>query len=616
MKHKLITTALFGAFAIPCLAFADDSTEIMIVTPTRTSQSPDKTISDTTVLSSKDIQDSQAPDLPSLLKDVAGIEIVQTGGIGHQSSLFMRGTNSDHVLVLVDGVRIDSATTGTTALDQLMLDQIDHIEIVRGNASSLYGSSAIGGVIQIFTKHGAGKPSFTANVGAGSYNTKRAAAGFGGQSGSTNFDLQLSRFKTDGVSAINPVLVPTANPDQDGYSNTSLSASVRHAFNSDHSLSASAFQSRGNIQFDNAYNMATTDINTSTTSLSKFSLASDNHMTEMWRSKLQWSEGVDDSKTYLNGAPDPYGYYYQTVNRQLSWQNNLALDANNSLLLGAERLRQTVSSDTVYSQAARSSNSLFGGYTGAFSAHQVQLNLRQDRYSDFGTVNTGLLGYGYSLNQLWRATISYSTAFKAPTFNDLYAPVSWGSNPDLKPERSHNTDVGLHYVSSGQHVNLVYFNNLVSNLIAYSSAFKLININRARVDGTELSYSGQFDNTGISASLTSQNPRDANTGEALLRRAKLHGSIGLTQKLGDWQTGVEWIYSGTRQDMYSDPVTFTTTRKTLASYNVFNLTASYAFSKEIKMSLRADNLTNQNDSGVYGYNPLGRRLFISLNLQQ
>jgi vitamin B12 transporter len=615
MKRKLITLALFGAFTTPCLAFADDATEITVVTPTRVSEPSGSTVTDTTVITQSDIRNSSAVNLPTLLKDVAGVEIVQAGGVGQQSSVFMRGANSNQVLILVDGVRMDSVTTGTTPLDQLMLDQIDHIEIVRGNVSSVYGSGAIGGVIQIFTKRGAGKPAFHVRAGAGSLNTQQASAGFGGQNGNTTFNLELSRFKTDGVSAINPSILPGANPDRDGYNNTSYSANLSQAINADNAISISALHSHGNVQFDNPYGVAT-DSNTAVSNLGKFSLASDNQLSQMWHSKLQWSQSEDDTKNYLNGAPDTVnGYWYQTTNRQLSWQNDLALNADNTVVLGAERLTQQLASDTAYTGTQRTADSFFGGYIGNFGAHQVQMNLRRDDYSDFGPANTGLLGYGYKLNGAWRFAGSYGTAFKAPTFNDLYYPYGYG-NPNLQPERSHNAEAGLHYASNGQYVDLVYFNDNIDDLIACNSACTtVVNIGKARINGTELSYSGQMGNTGIKASITSQNPRDAATGAQLLRRARLFGNLGVTEHLGAWKIGAEWQHSSTREDTYYDPVTFASSPVILSSYNVFNVTASYVFDEQTRFTLRADNLTNQNDSSIYGYNPLGRRLFASISYE-
>jgi vitamin B12 transporter len=609
MKQRLTTIALFGAIALPFASYAETPMELVIMTPTRMPQSLDKTLADTAVLDEQDIRNSGAVDVPSLLKNLAGVEFYQTGGTGKQSSLFLRGTNSSHALVLLDGVRINSATTGATAIDQLMLDQVERIEVVRGNVSSLYGSEAIGGVVQIFTKRGKGEPAFNVSGGVESHNTQRLSAGFGGETGGTAFNVQVSGYKTDGVSAIKPGIVPTVNPDNDGYDNSSLSGNARHAFDPDNSLSASAFQSRGDVQYDDAFALAATDLNTSKSTLSKFSVISDNRFSDSWQSKLQLAEGMDDSKTYLNGMQSSA---IKTSNRQIDWQNTLEVSTSGSVLLGLENLNQQVMSDTVYTQTARKVNSLFAGYTGNRNAHQVQANLRQDRYSDFGVANTGLLGYGYAMTDAWRVTASISTAFKAPTFNDLYGPAGWGSNPNLRPERSRNYEIGLHYGADEQRVDVVYFDNRILDLIAADTTWTLQNLSAARSNGIELSYTGRFGNTGVNAALTAQNPRDANTGQALLRRAKLYSSLGVLHQFGAWKAGGEWRYSDTREDY--DISTFA--RTTLPSYNVVNLSASYALNKRLNLSLRADNVFNKDYMLAHGYNTLGRTLFVGLSYQQ
>jgi len=599
-------------------AYATDDAplEILVVTGTRVEQPLKQSLSHTTVITRKDIEASQAIDAASVLKNLAGIEFYQSGGTGKQSSIFMRGTNSSHVLVLVDGVRINSATTGATAIDQLMLDQIDHIEVVRGNVSSLYGSEAIGGVIQIFTRQGKGVPTFHISGGASTYNTKRAAVGVSGALANTSFSLQASKFRTDGVSAINPEMVPDIQPDKDGYDNISLSVNVRHAFNMEHSLSVSAFGSEGNNQYDTlrhdpitfALISLPTDTNTNKEQVSKFSLTSENRLAESWQSKLAWSQGVDDSKSYLNGGQTSG---IKTANRKIGWQNTISTGASGSLLLGLENLDQRVDSTLAYTQDIRRIKSLFAGYSGNFGLHQVQANFRQDRYSDFGTANTWRLNVGHEFGEAWRASIGISTAFKAPTFNDMYGPAKWGSNPDLNPERSRNGEAGLHYNSKGQTVDVVYFDSRVNDLIAYNTS-TLQNISAVRINGIEISYAGQFGDTGVNAALTKQKPRDVQTGETLLRRADIFSSMGVTQKFGEWKFGGEWQYSGTREDI--DINTFFPT--TLSSYSVVNCTASYEISKQLKLSLRIDNLLNKDYILAHGYNTLGRTLFVGFNYQQ
>lgn len=607
-QQKLLAAILCAASSFSHAADDIEPLPIMVVTGTRIEQPLQQSLSDTAVITRQQIEESHAVDVASVLKKLAGVEFYQSGGTGKQSSLFLRGSNSSHVLVLVDGVRINSATTGTTAIDQLMLDQVDHIEVVRGNASSLYGSEAIGGVIQIFTKRGKGEPSFNVSAGVQSHNTQRFAAGFGGEAGDTAFNVQASKYRTDGVSAIDTGIVPTANPDNDGYDNTSVSGSLRHTFDADNSLSATVLRSHGDIQYDNAFGAAT-DLDTARSTLSKVALTSENRFSEAWRSRVELAQGTDDSRSYLNGVRSSA---ITTTNRQVGWQNTLALSETGSLLLGLENLDQQVDSTVGYTQDSRRINSAFAGYSGYFGAHQVQANVRQDRYSDFGAANTWSVGVGHALNDAWRASIGVSTAFKAPTFNDMYGPASWGSNPNLNPERSRNNEAGLHYAANGQSVDVVYFSNLTRDLIVYQWPAGMVNLDEARSDGVELGYAGQFGDTGISAAMTSQNPRDTATGVVLPRRAKTFGNLGVSQQLGALKFSGEWQYSGKREDI--DINTFA--RTTLAAYSLVNLTANYALGEQLDLAMRVDNLFDRDYMLAHGYNTLGRTVFVGLNYQQ
>jgi vitamin B12 transporter len=617
MKHKLILAALFCA-ATSLVQAATDSLDEVVVTATRNEQALTQTLSHTTVITRKNIEVSQAADVPALLKSLSGVEVYQSGGIGKQSSLFLRGTNSSHTLVLVDGVRISSATTGMTQIDQLMLDQVERVEVVRGNVSSLYGSEAIGGVIQIFTRRGMGAPSFNGSIGAGSHNTQRASAGYGGETADTAFNVQISKYKTNGVSAIKSSIVPTANPDKDGYDNNSVSANMRYSFDDANSLSASLFESDGTSQNDNVSGTIT-DVNSSKSYIQKIAVVSENRFSKDWQSKLQLSQGLDDIRNYLNGAPDfVLGAQFKTTSDLYSWQNTLRLGENNALVVGLERLKQQIATSTLYTRTSRTDDSLFAGYTGNYGVQQVQLNLRSDKYSDFDTANTWLLGYGFDVTEAWRVTANTATAFKAPTLNDLFYPFTdfgaWGTyqgNPNLKPERSRNRELGLHYANDGQRLDMVYFDNRISDLIVnnYLFAGTMINLDEARSDGVELAYNGQFGDTGVKLAATQQNPRDAKTGQTLLRRAKSFSSLGYSQQLGSWKVGGEWQHSGERVDI--DINTFMHT--TLAAYDVMNVTANYALDKHFNLSARVDNLFNRDYMLAHGYNTLGRTLFVGLS---
>ena len=619
MKRKLSLAAALLAAAQLAQA-ATGTLDEVVVTATRSEQALKQTLSHTTVIAREDIEASQAADVPTLLRTLAGVEVYQSGGIGKQHSLFLRGSNSSHTLVLLDGVRIGSATAGTTQIDQLMLDQIERIEVVRGNVSSLYGSEGVGGVIQIFTRRGKGDPAFNGGIGAGTHNTRRATAGFGGELEGTAFNVQVSRYATDGVSAIDPAAASNVNPDRDGYDNTSLSVNVRHAFSRDHSVSASLFDSDATDGRDNSGFFAiAADVHSSKAHIRKQAVAAENRLGEDWLSRLQLSRGVDDTRNFLNGVPDVMnGAQFSTTSDLLSWQNTVAMGDDDVLTVGLEKLQQQVASSTLYTRNSRENDSLYAGYTGNYGPQQVQLNLRSDRYSDFGAANTWLLGYGYGVTEAWRVTASMATAFKAPTLNDLFYPFtdygggySYVGNPSLKPERASDTELGMHYAREDQRLDVVYFDNRIRDLIVINTlpASTMINLDEARSDGLELSYAGRFGATGIGVAATWQDPRDAKSGQSLLRRAKHFSTMTVTHDFGGLRVGGEWQHSGVRADIDIN----TYARTMLPAYDVLNLTARYEIGDRLELSARIDNLLDEGYMLAHGYNTPGRTLYVGLN---
>ncbi|MDD5471170.1 MAG: TonB-dependent receptor [Sideroxydans sp.] len=600
MKQQKLIAALLCA--VSTLAVAQDSLDEVVVTAARSEQGITQTLLHTSVISQHDIQASGAADVPTLLRSLSGVEVTQSGGVGSQSSLFLRGTNSTHTLVLLDGVRVGSATSGASAFGQLMPDQIERIEVVRGNVSSLYGSEAIGGVVQIFTKRGQGTPKAQVSAGYGTHATRRASASFGGEMNDAHFHVGVSKFATDGVSALNTTLNPSANPDADGYDNTSVSAQAGYAFNRAHRIDASLFQSQGNVKFDNAYGVVT-DIHDSDSTLSKWSLRLHDQLLPAWQSSLMLAQGTDDLASNTNGVRSSQ---FKTVNDQLSWQNTLDTGAQGVLLLGAERLKQRVSGTTAFTMNARSSNSYFAGYMGDYGVHQVQVNMRQDRYSDFGTANTGLLGYGLRVTDSWRLTANASTAFKAPTFNDMYYPLSFGyqGNPNLKPERARNVEFGAHYLQGGMHLDGVLFRNRILDLIAINSSYTTMeNIDEAVIEGMELVYGVRQGGVAVENALTLQSPRNAKTGAQLSRRAQVLNTLTVARTFEAGSIGFEWRASSARTDGFN----------TLASYDVISLSAQWQVAQHVNMNARMDNLFNQDYMLAYGYNTPGRVLYVGLN---
>lgn len=580
---------------------ADDPADELVVTATRDAQRLGSTIQHTSVITEREIRASQAVDLPTLLRREAGLEFTQNGGIGRVGGLFVRGANPNQALILVDGVRVNAATTGGTQIDQLMLDEIERVEIVRGPGSALYGSDAIGGVVQVFTKRGRGAPAPNATVGFGNEGTQRYAAGYGGNAGPWQFNVSGSYFRTDGFSSLRPEASPTANPDDDGYWNLSGSAMATYHFNERHRAGFSAYASQGRSEFDNAFAASRDDRQTGKNAVNAANVFLHNQFTDVWTSRLTATQGTDLFRDELNGQQTSF---FRTQNRSLTWQNGLAVAAGQTLTLGAETLGQAVNSTVVYTRDSRTVNSAFGGYTGTFGRNTLQGNLRYDHYNDFGGKTTYLAGYGYQLLEGLRATASYSHGFRAPSFNELYFP-NFG-NPNLQPEEATQSELGLQYAVAAQLFRLAAYRTDYENLIG---GFPLQNVNSARVKGLELSYTGNVAGTNLKASLTLQDPENQDTGQQLVRRAKTFGAFGASRAFGPFSIGGEVLASGPRYD--TDVFTFQ--RVKVAGYAVVNLFARYNLTPDLYLGLRVDNLFDKDYTLASGYNVQGTLALLSLN---
>ena len=611
-----LTLALAAAptFSVAAENLPGNIGETITVTATRAPQKLQEAIQHTSVITRDDIEASTARDLPTLLRQESGIEIAQTGGMGTQAAIRLRGAESDHVLVLIDGVRINSVSAGTTAIDHILPDEIERIEIVRGNVSSVYGSEAIGGVVQIFTRRGQGDMKVSGQVGVGTDNFRKLNVGISGALGATRVRFGATRTRTDGFSSARAEFIPSlvfaaADTDDDGYRDTTLNFTLSHNITAEHEVGLSALQTRGDVNFDGTFQ------NHSKETLTALSLFSENNITQSWQSRLQLSQGSDDLTSDLNGSTTDF---FKTRNRQLTWSNEI--DAGpGTLRLGAEGLWQRLDSSAAYSKNSRRVQSVFGGYALVQGAHDAQINLRYDDYSDFGSASTWLLGYGYRITPTLRFTTSYSTAFKAPTFNELYtqafAPFFVG-NPDLNPERARSAEIGLTYSGVMGFARATLFQTRTRDLIAtitdpvtFNST--LINLDEGRNRGLELSWVGKVMGLDARAAYTVQNPEDAQTHVALLRRARHFGSMALGQTIGAFDWRAEILASGPRPDIHA--VTFT--RVHVPGYAVLNLNLGWKLARDWALSGKLVNVLDADYSLVHGYNTQGRGALVELAYQ-
>jgi vitamin B12 transporter len=610
MIRLAAAAALAAASALPALAQSGSEVPAVVITASRTEQRIRDAIPHTTVLTQKEIRDSQAVDLVSLLRSETGFEMAQNGGVGAVfSPLSLRGSTSARTLVLVDGVRIEDAGFSSTALQHIMLDQVERVEIVRGNVSSLYGSNAVGGVIQIFTRRGRGEPAPHGRAMVGPRDTTDLQAGYGGEVGDTRFNLTVSRFDTRGFSAIDPAVAPRANPDPDGYRNESLTLSASRRLNPGHEVGVAAVAAAGRVEYDDQ-SVAPTDEHRSKQDLRMLQGWWEARFVEPWKSRLSAAESEDDRTDTLNGA---FSNRSRTRTRQLIWDNELRLAPPHVLSAGLEGRNQTLDSASTFGADPRRERDVAAGrlgYLGRFGEHSVQVNYRHEDYSDFGSEGTYFLGYGVDLTAAWRFTLSRSTAFRAPTFFDL--DPGFG-NPDLEPERSRTHEIGLQWASGPHRARVVVFDVEYEDAIVLDQSFIPQNVQTAANEGVEATYDGVLAGFDLRASLTLQDPVEQDRSTApprqALRRAKRLAALSAFRSFGAWRLGAQWRASDERRDTDINDGTATMFEP---GYAVLNLLARYQASKKLYFGMRLENALDKDYRLVSGYNTAGRGLFVTL----
>lgn len=608
MTIRLSRTAIAVALSIafqPAFAAPSEDEAAVVVTATRIPTRINEQIADVTVIERAEIEAAGATTLPQLLAQQPGLQIITNGGPGKSASLFTRGTNAGHTLLLIDGMPLGSATLGQPSLHNLPLAQIERIEILRGPASSLYGSDAIGGVIQIFTRKGGGPMKPEVFAGYGSHGTSQLSAGVSGSSGIVSYSLAASRFDTDGWDATTSKIANT-NRDRDGYRNNSWRGRLAVTPVAGHEFGATFLGIDSRNHYDgggaavNAYNDDETR---------SWTLYTKNHLAQSWTSTLRYGESQNRSEGFA-----PARSLFETIQQQWTWQNDVRLPLG-TLMLAAEDLRQEVDSTTNYTVKERTVRSLVAGWQARLGDHSWQVSQRHDDNSQFGSRTTGSLAYGYRITPALTARAAVGTAFKAPSFNDLYYTSPWGShgNPDLLPETAKNRELGLDWFSpTGARLGWTHFDNRIKNLIAWqdtgSWVYVPFNVGRARITGDSFTGSHRWGAWQAQASLDLMKPIDEETGNRLPRRAAQQLKARLAHEPGPWGAGVELVAVGPRYN------TATQTQE-MARYEIVNLFGHYRISRDLALEGRLDNLFDKSYETTWGYANPGTSVFVGLRYQ-
>jgi vitamin B12 transporter len=566
----------------------------MVVTATRSAQPLSDVVADVTIIDRDHIERSGAAGLADVLKRVPGIEMSRNGGPGATTSVFLRGAESRFTAVYIDGVRVDSQATGGAAWESIPLALIDRIEVLRGPAGAVYGSDALGGVIQIFTKRGEDGFAPFVGVGVGSYNTRKLDAGFSGASGGFDYALGLAHEQSDGFNART---VPTQNPDRDDYRSQSANLRLGFQVNQAHRLEATYLASEMDSGYDNGLGQDDRNLH----KLHALGLNWQAQWTDAWRTRLS----ISDSSDRYESRPSPY--LTLTRLRGYTLQNEFRLGSH--LLTAALERKEDHLENTPIDQG-RSQNALALGYGFTEKSHTVQLNLRHDKDSEFGGKTTGSAAYAYAFTPQLRATASAGTAFRAPT---LYQRFSEYGVATLVPESSRNVELGLRWSQGASSVGLVAYRNKVDNLIAYVGGAGpcaspwgcYSNTAHAEYSGATLSASHAVGGINLAASLDLQNPRDLDTGKQLARRAKQHGTLSADTRVGGWLLGAEAQFSGKRFDDAANT-------KVLSGYTLLNLNASTPLAKDWTLLARVDNLADKQYELARTYATAGRSLYVGV----
>ncbi|MCB1956907.1 MAG: TonB-dependent vitamin B12 receptor [Rhodocyclaceae bacterium] len=611
MRSIALPAALLLAHPLACMAQSSppqNRLDEVVVTANRVSRSADATLASVDVIVREDIARSGARSAADVLEGLSGVDLARNGGDGKSTSLFLRGTESDHVLVLIDGIRIGSATTGSAALQDIPASLIDRIEVVRGPRSSLYGSEAIGGVVQIFTRRGAdGGFRPHAHLGAGNHHAFEIGAGARSGTDRGWLAVDASTRYTSGENACNGRPSPGGagcfnfDFDHDGFRQNAASLSGGLALGDSGQVTAHWLETRGDNEFDGS------TVNRAHTRQQSLGASAELRPAEGWRSRLSLGQSRDESDNYLDGD---FRSRFDTRRDQIGWLNELALGDAQALTLGADWSRDRVAGTTAYAEDARSNVGVFGQWQLEQDAHRVDTSLRHDDNQQFGRRNTGNIAWGYLFPGQVRVTAAYGTAYKAPTFNELYFP-NFG-NPELRPERSRSVELGL---AGGDSLRwrLAAYQTRISDLIAYDAALQAPdNIDRARIRGIELRADTRLAAWSLAGSLDWLDPRHlgsgANHGHLLPRRSRTHLRVDAGRDFGATRLDLTWRAAGPRYDDLAN------TRR-LGGYATLDLALAHALDPAWTFKASLTNLFDKDYATAAFYNPPGRGLFFSIHYQ-
>jgi vitamin B12 transporter len=616
LQARLATSGLALALAasFPMPAEAQSNSGAVVVTGSREPQPIDRVASDVVVIDAERIRNSSADSIEDLLRRETGVQVVRNGGPGQNASVLIRGAGAGNTVVLVDGVRVGSATLGQVEFEAIGLSQIERIEVLRGPGSSLYGADAVGGVIQIFTRRGERGLRFNAHAAVGGYGSREGDVGMSGAQAGFDYALALGHQRSEGVSTLKPGdTFNNYNPDRDGYRRTTGQLKLGFTPAEGHRIGLSVIESRLESQFDSSEYLPPEFSQDNTADfrneLDSSVVAFDYRgaVTPTWTTTLQAAYNGDDSHTGGRVIER-----FRTQREQFTWQNAWKPNANHQVVAAFERVVEKAHSAAFIADEKRDNNAFVLGYSGQFGAHVLQADVRHDDNSVYGGNTTGRLGWSLELLPGLRVRALAGTTYRAPSFNDLFYPGYGVSS--VTAEKGRSFEAGLNWRAGDTDASATIYRNRVRNLIGYEPDRSFCpadpaydfgcarNIGKARLQGATLSAGQRWGSFSLRGTIDFLDAKDEATGQRLARRAAHQESLNADYDVGAWSWGASLLGVGSRPEGTA----------TLASYALLDLKARWRFMPQWQLEAKLLNATDRDYESARFYQSLGRQAWIGI----
>ncbi|MGO2479325.1 MAG: TonB-dependent receptor domain-containing protein [Pseudoalteromonas sp.] len=614
----MLNKSTLGAAIAAALSFsvsAQQPIERITVTANKFEQSIIDTLATVDVIERIEIEKNNYRDLPSILNTVAGVDVVRNGGFGQKADVFVRGASAKYTLVLVDGVRVSDASSGSVSLTNIPVNSIERVEIVKGARAAIYGSDAVAGVINIITRQ-ASRNTLTATLGSDSYENYQLAGGI--VKDAVTFNYNLGYEDTDGydVTGKDPALPVTKDHDDDGYTNKNIGFNLAYQTESAGEFSALSQYSEGQGEYDNAY-------------------GNDAYDFENYTAKLGWkkssaiytqsaSVSTSQEENIQTGTEDQQVYSTERV--EFEYSGLYALTNTVDITGGVNFLNEDLSDSSAKSSEEKRDNTAL--FVGVFYDDETWLGnavARTDDYDFHGRANTYTTAIGYKANQYVTLRLSHGTAFRAPSLINAFVTDSlwYAPNSDIKPEESVNNEFGVTLNSDWGRYDIAIFDNKIDNLItnefdADTGKYIATNIDKVSMQGIELS--AEFEGLGFqhNVNLTILDAKDETTNTDLPRRPSETFNYSVGKSWGDFDASIAMQYRSSRPSIaYYDTE--------LAAYTIFNLAANYQLMDDLSLQARVENITDKEyftaavgtatNGELLGYSAAERKFFVGVSYQ-